>query len=79
MHVPVIGRTMTRDLCFRPADSTDHGSLFYEYWKHLKPLVILTLSLKVASVWYLGLKQCLSAVVRPKVSIRKGLGLFQYW
>ena len=43
-----------------------HGSLFYQYWNNLKPLLILTLSLSIALVQYLGLKGCLSVVLRPK-------------
>ena len=41
-------------------------------------LLILTLVLNIVLQQYLGLKRSLSVVLRPKVSILKGLGLFQY-
>ena len=43
-------------------------------------IVLLILErLNIALQWYLGVKRCLGVLLRPKVSIWKGLGLFQYW
>ena len=63
----------------RGDQNTGHRLLFYQYWNNPNPFLLQTLGLSSTQRQCIRPKYYTKTMFRLKVSISKGLRLFQYW